>query len=165
MLSFLKICLPVAALAGAGAYIASDRAVLAQIGLAPGRGELRNLNAPRPHVPARDPGIRQGGPVCYDVPVWGSGAGPVSAWPGYASPLYGNPGAFVGVSEFGEGVATLEGVPVRVFSVDYSRGGVYDMVAQAGDTVAQPVTVPEPWSVALFLVGVGGLWVLKGRRV
>lgn len=165
MLSFLKICLPVAAPTGAGAYIASDRSVLAQIGLAPGRGELQSLPAPRPHVPARAPSIRQGGPVCYDVPVWSSDAGPVSAWPGYVSPLYGQPGAFVGVPELGGGMEMLTDTPISVFPVDYNGGGVYDMVTQVVDTAAKPVTVPEPGSMALFLVGVSGLLVLKGSSV
>jgi len=170
MLRFLTICLPAAAVVGGGIYAAQDRAILAQIGLAPGRGELHAIAAPRHPAPRRPAGIRQGGPVCYDVPLWPADVGPLVGWPGYSSPPYSHPGAFAGVpvGGYGESPFLVAGAaPVSVFPVsDYDRT-VYDTVTPVGDTPGRdkPTPVPEPMSLALFLVGLGGLWVVKGRRV
>lgn len=163
MLRTLTICLPLAASLGGAAYVAQDRAVLAQIGLAPGRGELRPLSAPRPAIPTAHRGIRQGGPVCYDLPAWPAYGLALPQWPEYAEPAHGYPGAFAGVV----GGIEVDGYRVgSVFPIGVGGWGGSDIgipITTENRPVGQ-TAVPEPYSIALFVVGLVGLGWVKGRK-
>jgi hypothetical protein len=133
MTRLLPFCLPAAAIVGAGAYLAADRAVLAEIGLAPGRDGLRAVStAPRPA--GRPQRIAQGGPVCFDVMLWPGGA-PLPLWP-----------ADDAVPAVNRSLAAL--VPVSGVSVLAADDVV--AVTERQMITAPPADVPEPPAVALF---------------
>lgn len=163
MLRTLTICLPLAASLGGAAHVAQDRAILAQIGLAPGRGELRALSTPRPAIPAVHRGIRQGGPVCYDLPAWPAYGWVLPQWLEYVEPAYGHPGAFTGVDNGIEvgGYRVGSVFPVGVGGWGGSEVGI---PTTAENWPVGQTPVPEPYSIALFVVGLVGLGLVKGRK-
>lgn len=164
------VCVP-AALAGAG-YIAADRAVLREIGLEPvGRG-LSEVRARLPRVMGSKPRIRQGGQVCHWELASADGAllsglpfllAPPVSYSGMGNGTLGGYGGALDGRDFAAVVPGLGGGVVLGRDASRLPTDSLLVVAQRAVEVAEAVPVPEPRTVALYLVGLVGL-LLAGRR-